>query len=690
MYKYFSFFLLSVSLLATTNIPVEVNAYDINSSGDIIEASNGIEVIYQDSIIRANRVIYNKKTKKLKLIGDVEMIGYNATKEQAKEVDIDLNSTQVEFKKLFLTTDNDIWIASKKAKKQNDIYTTGASILSSCDISNPIWKLAFDESKYDKSKEYIELYDTTMYFMDVPVFYSPYLAFTTNNQRKSGFLFPLFGYGGDDGFIYEQPIFWAIAPNMDLEFNPQIRTKRSYGGYSTFRFVDSAYSQGGIRAGYYKDKSSYHSENSEDDSHYGVEFRYDSSKVFSKYLDGYSDGLYINAIYLNDIDYLNLQKTSFGDFGQSALQESKFNYYIQNNDYYIGVNAKYFINTRENVDNDTTLQILPSIQFYKYLNEIFVKNFTYSIDMHLNNYYRKEGVNLKQLELNIPLEYTLSLFDDFIGISLGENIYYSKYFFSKGDFVYDRFRYVSNLHKIKIFSDMSKKYSSFVHVIQPSFLFISPGFESQEPISSNEFSDDQQALFDVGLPQKHYELALNQYFYNNSMNLIFSQRLYQVYYANKTLIRPYRWGDLHNEIQYHINNWSFYNDLAYSYHYSKIRESSSYIKYARSGFNCRISHTYRDILGDEQSVNLTEANEIGASFNYTYNQHWDFSAALTYNIDESSSKQWRAGFRYKEDCWDFSFAIKQEIIPRPNGSDTQNSFNILMNFVPFAEVGTSL
>ena len=103
-----------------------------------------------------------------------------------------------------------------------------------------------------------------------------------------------------------------------------------------------------------------------------------------------------------------------------------------------------------------------------------------------------------------------------------------------------------------------------------------------------------------------------------------------------------------------------------------------------------ISHTYRDILGDEQSVNLTKANEIGASFSYKYNQHWDFNGALTYNIDESSSKQWRVGFRYKEDCWNLSFAIKQEIIPRPNGSDTQNSFNILMNFVPFAEVGTSL
>jgi LPS-assembly protein len=690
MYKYFSFFLLSVSLLATTNIPVEVNAYDINSSGDIIEASNGIEVIYQDSIIRANRVIYNKKTKKLKLIGDVEMIGYNATKEQAKEIDIDLNSTQVEFKKLFLTTDNDIWIASKKAKKQNDIYTTGASVLSSCDISNPIWKLAFDESKYDKSKEYIELYDTTMYFMDVPVFYSPYLAFTTNNQRKSGFLFPLFGYGGDDGFIYEQPIFWAIAPNMDLEFNPQIRTKRSYGGYSTFRFVDSAYSQGGIRAGYYKDKSSYHSENSEDDSHYGVEFRYDSSKVFSKYLDGYSDGLYINAIYLNDIDYLNLQKTSFSDFGQSALQESTLNYYIQNNDYYVGINAKYFIDTREDVDDDTTLQILPSIQLHKYLDEIFFKNLTYSIDMHMDNYYRKEGVNLKQVRFEIPIEYTLSLFDDFLGISFSENIYYSKYFFSNGDFSYDRFRYVSNLHKIKLFSDLSKRYSGFVHVLQPSVLFMTPGFESQEPISSSEFSDDQQALFDVGLPQKHYELALNQYIYNNTMDLIFSHRVYQMYYAEKTLVRPYRWADLHNEITYNIKHWQLYNDLAYSYHYSKIRESSSYIRYKDEILSFEISHIYRDILGDEENINLEAANELGVAFDYIYNEHWDFNGALTYNIDESSSKQWRVGFRYKEDCWNFSFAIKQEIIPRPNGSDTQNSFNILMNFVPFAEVGASL
>jgi LPS-assembly protein len=310
--------------------------------------------------------------------------------------------------------------------------------------------------------------------------------------------------------------------------------------------------------------------------------------------------------------------------------------------------------------------------------------------MHIDNYYRKEGVNLKQIQFEIPIEYTLSLFDDYLGISLAENIYYSKYFFDKGNFEYDQFRYMSNLHQIKLYSDLTKKYSSFIHVLQPSIMFIVPGFESQEPISYSEFSDDQQALFDVGLPQKHYEFTLNQFFYDNAMNLIFSQRVYQEYYDKKTITRAYKWADLHNEMRYNLKHWQFYNDLAYSYHYSKIRESSSYIRYHNEIFNFEISHIYRDILGDEESINLEAANELGFRFDYIYNSHWDFNGALTYNIDASSSKQWRLGFKYKEDCWDFSFAIKQEIIPRPNGSDTQNSFNILMNFVPFASIGANL
>ena len=139
-------------------------------------------------------------------------------------------------------------------------------------------------------------------------------------------------------------------------------------------------------------------------------------------------GLYINSTFLNDIDYLNLQKTSLTHFGLIPLQESRLNYFLQNNDYYAGINAKYFVDTRK-VENDDTLQILPSANFHKYLDHIFVDNFTYSADLTLNNLHRAKGSTLKQAEMKVPFEYTTSFFDDFVNLTLGESLYYSKKLF---------------------------------------------------------------------------------------------------------------------------------------------------------------------------------------------------------------------------------------------------------------------
>jgi len=682
--------LFSISIASTTKI--EVNAQSITSKDDIVYANGGVEVFYQDSIIKAKHAKYDRKKSTLILDGRVELIGYKGTKEQASKIVIDTNSSDIEFHKLFMVSDNDIWITTDKATKKGDTYTIGTSILSSCDVKNPIWKMSFDKSKYYKDKEYIKLYNTTVYFLDTPIFYTPYLAFSTNNQRSSGLLFPLFGYSQDEGVLYEQPIFWAIAPDMDIEFNPQIRTKRSYGSYATFRFVDTPYSHGAFRIGYFKDNDSYAKEHvGNNDSHYGIELQYDSSKIFSKYLnDEYKDGLYINSIYLNDIDYLNLQKTSFGDFGQTPLQESKINYYLQNNDYYVGINAKYFIDTRKDVNKSETLQILPSIAIHKYLSSIFFDNLTYNIDMHIDNYYRKKGVNLKEVSFLIPVEYTFSFFDDYLNISLGEDIYYKKLFFNKSDCLYDRFRYFSTLHKIKMYSDLTKKYDVFTHVLQPSLEYLKPGLEDEYPVSVDEFNENQQKLFNVGLPEEHYTFSIGNYFYDNNMDLIFYQRLSQTYYAKKSILRSYRFGDLKNELKYKINKWEIYNELIYSHNYSKIRESSTHISYLDTSYSFSLWHTYRDILGDENSDNLIEANEISFDFNYIYNHAWQFSGALSYNLDESSSKQWKLGAKYHQDCWGVSLEVKQEIIPRPDGSDTQNSFYIMMDFAPFATLGASL
>jgi len=661
---------------------IEITATHLETTKTIVTAKDNVVVYYEDSVIKASSAHFDKTTKLLVLDGKIEMIGYQGSKEHSHHMEIYTDTKEVTFDELFLVSENDVWIFSEDAHKKEGNYTLGASLFSSCDISDPLWKMVFSHSLYDSEARYLKVYDAKVYLWDIPVFYTPYMAFSTNKQRSSGLLFPGFGYTSSEGFLYEQPIYWAISPSMDMEFNPQIRTLRSVGLYSTFRFVDSIHSSGVLRVGYFKDKTSYTEENTLlNDSHYGVEFNYESSKVFSdKYPQGFKDGLYINTTYLNDIDYLNLQQVKLEHFGLVPLQESRVNYFVYNNDYYAGLNAKYFIDTRKE-DNDDTLQILPSMQLHKSLSHFIWDNLTYSADLRINNFYRQKGTTLRQAELRIPLEFTTAFFDDFLNVSLGEELYYSKFFFGNGEYLYDDFRYYSNIHKVKLFTDLTKKYDGFIHVLQPSLAYIKPGGEQQSPVEFSSLDDEQKELFAVGLPEEQYDFTLSQYFYNDAMKLKFYQRFTQKYYVN----RDYRFADMSNEMQYNWDKWKLYNNIMYSPEFGKVRESSSRIALYKTDYHFSVGHTYKQILPDLPSS--IAANDVSFSFGYTFNEKIKLDGGLTYNIDDASSKQWRFGGSYHRDCWSLATSIRQDITPRPTGFTTDNTFYVQLNFIPFGGAG---
>ncbi|WP_309498844.1 LPS-assembly protein LptD [Sulfurovum sp.] len=668
---------------STDKNKIEITAKHLVSTKTTVTAKDNVLVYYQDSVIKATSAHFDKTKKLLVLDGKIEMIGYQGSKEHSNHMEIYTDTNEVTFDELFLVSKQDVWLYSDDVHKQEGNYTLGASMLSSCDISDPLWKMFFERSLYDSEAHYIRVYDAKVYLWDIPMFYTPYMAFTTNKERSSGLLFPTFGYRSSEGFIYEQPVYWAISPSMDLELNPQIRTSRSLGLYGTFRFVDSAYSSGQLKAGYFKDNASYTEENNlPNESHYGLEFYYDSSRVLSHKLAlDFTDGLYVNTTFLNDIDYLNMQKNNVSQFGLTPLQESKINYFTNSNDYYMGLNAKYFIDTRK-ANNDDTMQILPSAQFHKYLKHLIWDNFTYSTDFRINNLDRKEGATLNQAELKIPLEFTTSFFDDFLNMTLGEEFYYSKFFFGNGTYVHDDFEYYSNIHKVKFFTDLTKKYDGFVHVLQPALSYLKPGNEQQSPIEFSSLDDEQKELFAIGLPEEQYNFSLSQYFYDENMKLKFYQRLIQKYYVN----RAYKFADTANEMQYSWDKWSLYNNITYAHEFSKIRDSSTRISMHESDYSLSAGYTYKEPLAD--FPNTISANDVDLRASYMYNKKITLNGGLAYNIDEETSRQWYVGGSYTRDCWSLVTSVRQDITPRPTGFTTDNTFYMQLNFIPFGSVGT--
>lgn len=667
---------------------IELIAKDINATKTTAAANDDVLVFYQNSILRSDSAWFDKNTNILTLDGNIEAIGYEQTKEQSCHMTINIASKATEFNDLFLINENNIWLYTNDAAKKDDTYTLGNTILSSCSLEKPLWKIVFDRSIYDDKDDYMELYGAKLYMWDTPVFYMPYLGFTTNKERRSGLLFPRFGTSGDDGFVYEQPIFLAFAPNWDIELNPQIRTKRSIGAYATLRFADSADSNGEFRIGNFTDFDDYRdSHDLKYQDHYGMELLYNSSKLFDGLPFGFKDGLFINGIYLNDIDYINLQKSKFTHFGVASFQESRLNYFLHNEEYYAEINAKYFIDTLKTSNSDT-LQILPAMQFHKYYNSIGLLPIYYNADILLNNYYRSSGPTLQRGELRLPLEWSVPVWNDYFRFSLSEELYASRLLFDNIVTGEDNFTCATNVHKVKLYSDLTKSYDHFIHIMQPSLSYSKLGSIYESPVAFDLLGIEQKKLFAMELPQEQYQFAFSQYFYDNEMNLNFSQRLSQPYYPQKA----YNWGDLYHEIEWNYKDIQLSNIFLFSHEFEKFRSIFTAVSWIRDDVSIAMSHAYKNDIQDEINE-IAAANNLNLDIGYQINPNIKVYGGVSYELDNEYSKYWHLGTSYSQECFAISATISKNATPMltqdgPSYNDSVSGY-IQLKFIPFATLGTS-
>ncbi len=689
-------------IMALAQGKIEIMAEDLSANETTITAKGNVVVHYDNSIIQSSLATYDRANHLLTLKGkSVELMGYQGSKIESNEVVIDTQSKETHFKKTFLSDDHDIWVFANSAIKKDDNLTFSSSMMSSCDVNSSDWTLYSGSSHYDGKNHYMTMRDVKMKLWDMPVMYTPYLAFSTHSKRSSGFLFPAFGYSDTEGFIYEQPFYLALSPSWDIEINPQIRTNRGEGIYGTLRFADSPYSHGGIRLGYFRDQDNYVADYElENKTHYGFEMLYSSSNVLERVLNkkvSVSDAVYIDIALLNDIDYIYLQKKPMNHFGVASFMESKANYFVNNSDYFAGVYAKYFIDTTLN-ENNETMQILPTIQLHKYLTSAFSNHLTYSTDLTINNYTREEGTTVRLAEFYAPIEYTTTFLEGFLSLSLKEDLYYKKALYGNEVYENDEYEYYNAIHRAKVFTDLTKKYSDFVHVLQPSLTYSIPSNQESKIEDFEALDEEQQKLYSPGFEEEDISFRLSQYFYDDGGNLKFYQRLSQSYLPDQ---EEYNWGDISNEMQYNIANWKLYNLMIYSHQFSKIKEMSSRINWGGKGYGIGLSHSYERVYswGENEELRTYEkTNDLKLDLGYQITNTLTFNMGFTYDLDNDDTEdelqsQYRIGFKYDKGCWNLALGMKQEIRPMQteDGSKSieETLFAFQLNFVPFGGVKMS-
>jgi len=117
-------------------------------------------------------------------------------------------------------TADSIFVLDPKHTRLKDItYTT-------CLPTQIDWELQADQIELDLEQGVGVARQVVMRFKDVPVFYTPYMSFSLNDERKSGFLVPSLGYTDINGTVAAAPFYWNIAPNRDATITPRYYSNR--------------------------------------------------------------------------------------------------------------------------------------------------------------------------------------------------------------------------------------------------------------------------------------------------------------------------------------------------------------------------------------------------------------------------------------------------------------------------------
>ena len=689
MYKLLFTFLILTTLLLS-NDEIEMFAGDIYTENEILYANGQVNVVYKDFFISAKRAKYDKSTGKLELFENVRATQGNNYKILGEYAKIDLHNKQREFKPFYmLDNQSKVWISALDGTQKEKNVEVESGIVSGCNPNDPLWKIQFSSSDYNEDTKWLNTYNNTLYIYDIPVLYIPYFGYSLDRKRRSGILYPSLGISSDEGFFYEQPIYIAEQNWWDLEIKPQIRTKRGSGIYSTFRFVDSKVSQGSFTYGNFKEDIEYFEEtNLENRKHFGADFNYYNSNLLYQWFGFKYSGqsvLYADIHHMSDVDYINLSSNDSQNSSTAQQTISRVNFFYNNADNYLGVYLKYFQDLTLD-DNSQTLQKIPTSHYHHYLETLFSNSLIYNLNLKNTNIYRKDGVGVVQTDVDIPLTFHTSVFDEYINLSYKTFFYSQLSSFTGLDEIDnpDEYRdgyFAKNYSVLHASTSLTKAFKKYTHVVNLGTKYTLSGskeydgyYEDYKNLCSTSDTGFCE-FYNVGDSTDGLQFEFSQYLFDSSGKQKLYHKLVQNIVYNDDTNASEDYGDLENELSYQLtSNLNFYNNIFYNYDNNDFSKIYSQLTYSDNGLNLSISYNFEDKFHEK---NVDYGNEepyakyLTSGLSYKYNNHYAYNALYKYDVQINQIKELEVGFLYQKRCWDFGIKYLESNRPILTSVDSE-------------------
>jgi len=367
------------------DITINADSMDHEPATDVFTAKGHVAVQWGGMSLNSDQATYNRKNGMLVATGNVVMIKDDNVMHGTR-FSFDVATGKGELDNGTLTSapgQGNFTFSGKKITRMDDNnLVLDNTELTTCDLPNPSWKFGAEELKvnllgYAIGKNII------FYIKDVPVLYLPWGAFPVVRDRRSGLLFPRFGYSNTRGAEVDIPFYWVIAPNQDATFDLDLQSKRGIGLGGEYRYARKRGSEG--TAGGYLIYDLH-------DDHWRGQISTIHKEIFSPDMN-----LRVAVNQTTDRSFLSDFGERSGDYNRQSndstvnflktWQNSALTLYMRNSqDYYAP-------------DNSHTLQILPEISLATVRQQIASTPVYFDLDAGAANLYQGDGPTGQRLHV---------------------------------------------------------------------------------------------------------------------------------------------------------------------------------------------------------------------------------------------------------------------------------------------------
>ncbi|WP_394245242.1 LPS assembly protein LptD [Vibrio astriarenae] len=673
----------------------DINQLPINVEADSLEAINGEKAIYQGNVIvtqgnrkmTADSVTLHQDENIVVATGNVSFNDgqFKSTSDKATNnlttTEISLENTKYE-----MLCEQGRGDAVYITKDGRGVYELSDGTITSCPEGDNSWKMKASSIEVNSDEQQATLYNPRFEVLDVPIFYMPYMTLPLSDARKTGFLYPTVSYGSSDGYEFDIPVYWNLAPNYDLTTTFRYMEKRGLQLDGEFRYL-SNFGLTTLDGEYLGQDKKY-----EDEDRWGFQFKHNG--IIDNHWKVTADFSKVS-----DVQYFQEVDSRIGNREDGQLvQEGAVSYRSANWDTTLLVRDFQVLTSSDN----KPYRLLPQLKANYYAPEIY-RNLDFDLISHISVFDTDATDMPTATRVHIEPGLTLPFGNSWGSWTTEARLLATHYEQNLDNVTADtdleesvtRVLPEFRTHAGIVLERDTALYQGYTQTLEPQVQYVYVPYENQSNISTYDSTLLQADYYGLFRSRQYSGVdrieAANQFSYGASTRFYddeYKERLAisfgQILYVDrKNSVKENEDNPNYSawaiEADFNYDDYIFYHGgIQYDIKSSAVQHANTTLEYRHSGGYVQANYRYvskeyiEETLGDSiddlsdlgsgiDSITKDGISQVGLLTGYQINRNWNAQVHYFYDLTIQEDLEWLANLNYTSDCWYVGFTYSNQL-----------------------------